>query len=135
MRITINLLKQTGGERDQALIEYMKAFEMSQFEREISVEIKLCHFLHFYETVEEHCAKDLMGKILPVYTEPVDTSGIRDVINRKFKDNEDEVMHVSRMMTRLCIRLFSINSQLGVHTLLFYVLFMDGNEFIMDADK
>lgn len=57
LRTTINLLKQTGGDRDQPLIEYMKAFEMSAFEREISVEIKLQHFLHFYEVAEGHCAK------------------------------------------------------------------------------
>jgi hypothetical protein len=62
LRITFNLLKQTGGEANQPLVQYMRAFNMRAFEKEISPEIKLRHFLHFYEVTEGACMAKLIEK-------------------------------------------------------------------------
>jgi hypothetical protein len=118
LKTTINLLSQTGGDPEKSLIHYMKAFEMSSFEKEIVPDIKLKHFLYFYEKAEEYCASTLIQKTDPKYGRPLprmDLDQLERIVQFNFinRGYEDEVMHVKRMIERLCIRQLTHNISLN----------------------
>ncbi len=115
MRTTLNLIAQTDiTDVTKSLISFMKEFKLTKFENDINSEIKISNILHFYEELEGYCAENIISNMdrFNSSMSPSDYSELEKLIISTYRvksgeDLEDQLMHIKRMITRLCIRLLS----------------------------
>ena len=139
----MNLLQQTGGNPNQPLIDYMKAFGLNTFDKEIKSEVHLKHFLHFYEVLEGFLANKMIAKTDKRFHTPIsrsDLSALEKVIDDEFMSKskvpnyEADLLHLRRALQRLCLRQFYIGNQhSNTDDPLFEYLLSEFNAYLFDV--
>ena len=109
IRLTMSFLQQTGGDREKALVDYMRAFSIDKSLRQLEGfhGIRLKHVLDIFEKVEESLHSDLMQRTDPKYQLEIkgqDLTTLR-TIARQMRDPDLEI--VRNALARMCIRQLS----------------------------
>lgn len=131
IRLTMSFLQQTGGDREKALVDYMRAFSIDKSLRQLEGfhGIRLKHVLDIFERVEESLHSDLMQRTDPKYQLEIEGQDLTTLrtIARQMRDPDLEL--VRNALARMCIRQLS-SQAIGEQTQLFPVLFMEDNAYL-----